>query len=268
MTEHDAPRPTRVGSRVLIAGCAALAYLIFLAVTAWAVLFLAGIGPIHTIDDGGPRYDAVVAILIDASLLGVFAVQHSVMARPWFKARWTRIVPTAIERSVYVLAASGVLALLFWRWSPLPDQVWAVSGAASDILWAVYGAGWLLVVCSTCLINHFELFGLRQAYRSARNRTQAEQRFQTPWLYRLVRHPIMTGFLIVFWATPTMTVGHLIFGVLASGYIVLAVRLEEHDLIATLPEYQEYAARTPRFLPQPRRRDREPAVTPTTRSSS
>jgi methanethiol S-methyltransferase len=177
-------------------------------------------------------------------------VQHSVMARPWFKRRWTRMVPAPLERSTFVLAASLALAVVFWQWRPIDDVVWATHGAGAVGLWVGYGLGWLVVVFSTFLIDHFELFGLRQVYLHGRGLPRHDAGFTTPLLYRFVRHPIMVGFLIVFWAVPTMTVGHLMFSTLASAYILVAVRFEERDLCRALPEYRHYQTRTPRFIPR------------------
>lgn len=255
-------RPVPVGgARLAVIAYAVLTYLFFLAVLLLTVLFLADVVLAHTVDRGGPQRSTAQAVVIDAALLGLFAVQHSVMARPWFKRRWTRVVPPAVERSTYVLVASAVLALLLWQWSPVPAAVWTTGGTWRGLLWGLYGVGWLLVVGSTFLINHFELFGLQQAYRRIRGQDQPRPGFVTPLLYRLVRHPLMAGFFIVFWAAPTMTRGRLLFAVLSSAYILLAVRWEEHDLTAELPEYAAYAARTPRFVPTPWRHSGTAATT-------
>jgi protein-S-isoprenylcysteine O-methyltransferase Ste14 len=227
-----------------------IAYLGFLAVTLYAVAFLADLGVPRTVDRGPHRSDTAAAITIDSALLGLFAVQHSVMARPWFKRRLTRLVSTPLERSTYVLAASSALALVFWQWRPIDGVVWAIGGGGAVALWVGYGVGWLVVVFSTFLIDHFDLFGLRQVYRHARGQPGHVPELRTPLLYRFVRHPIMVGFLVVFWAAPTMTVGHLLFSTLASAYIAAAVRLEERDLCRDLPEYRAYQARTGRFVPR------------------
>jgi methanethiol S-methyltransferase len=222
----------------------AVAYLVFAGVFVYTAGFLAGVGVPKGIDDGtdGPAW---IAVLVDGGLLGLFAVQHSVMARPWFKGWWTRRIPPAIERSTYVLAASLVVILLLWQWRPLPDQVWSVgAGWARGLLWIVYGLGWVLLLGSTFAIGHLEMFGLREEVPG----------FRQPLLYRLVRHPIMVGFFIVFWAAPDMSVGRLLFAGLGSGYILVAVRFEEHDLGKQLGEpYRRYMAETPRFVPRLRR---------------
>lgn len=245
------------------AALAVVAYLSFTAVSAYAVVFVAGRGGPRTVDHGGAHTGPWSAAVIDALLLGLFAAQHSVMARPGFKRRWTRLVPGHAERSVYVLAASAVLALTFWQWRPIPARVWDVGPAAPRaVLWAVFGFGWALAVAMTFAIDHLDLVGLRQAWRHRRGRPPAAAAFTLPLPYRLVRHPMMTGFILGLLATPTMTAGHLLFAVLGCGYILVAVRLEERDLAAALPEYRGYAAGTPRFVPRPRRR---PAAAPQAR---
>jgi protein-S-isoprenylcysteine O-methyltransferase Ste14 len=194
-------------------------------------------------------------VVVDLALLTLFAVQHSVMARPWFKRWWTRLVAPSVERSTYVLVASLVVALMVWQWRPLPDLVWSVDAPwARGLLWVLYLTGWAVLVLSTFLIGHFDLFGVRQALARFRRRPYAEPGFREPLFYRVVRHPLMVGFLILFWATPDMSVGHLLFAGAASGYILIAVRFEEHDLRRELGEpYERYAARVPRFVPGLRR---------------
>jgi methanethiol S-methyltransferase len=236
--------------RVLTLAYGAFAYLAFLATFGYTIGFLAGIAVPKGVDDGagGPAW---LAVLVDGALLALFAVQHSVMARPWFKRWWTRLIPAAIERSTYVLAASLVVVLLIGAWRPIPDAVWSVEvGWARVLLWCVQGMGWGVLVLSTVLIGHFDMFGLRQVLARARERAYPEPGFRQPWLYRLVRHPIMVGFLIAFWATPDMSIGRLLFVATATGYILVAVRFEERDLHAQFGEaYQLYAAEVPRFLP-------------------
>lgn len=234
---------------------AALAYLSFLAVSAYAVAFLAGAGVPRTVDGGGPSGHGPGAAVIDAALLGLFAAQHSVMARPAVKRRLTRVVPVPAERSVYVLATSAVLGVIFWQWRPIPRVVWDVHfGPARVALWIGYGLSWLLVVAMTYAIDHWELFGIAPALRELRGRRPAAPQFRLPLAYQLVRHPMMTGFMLAFVVTPHMSAGHLLFAGLGIAYVVGAVRLEERDLAAALPEYGDYAARTPRFVPLPRRR--------------
>lgn len=229
-----------------------LAYALFLAVFVYLVLFLAGVGVPKGIDDG-QAHPVWLAVVVDVVLLVLFAVQHSVMARPWFKRWWTRFVAPSIERSTYVVLASAVLALLVWQWRPLPATVWSVEPAvARTALWAGYASGWAILVSSTFLLGHFELFGLRQV----RNRATATPAFREPFIYRYIRHPLMVGFLIAFWSTPDMSVGRLLLTVGMTGYIVVAVRFEEHDLRRDLGDpYERYVERVPRFVPaSPRRR--------------
>jgi methanethiol S-methyltransferase len=237
--------------RILVLAYGAVAYVMFLAALGYTIGFLAGVGVPKGVDDGatGPVW---LAVVVDLLLLSLFAVQHSVMARPWFKQRWTRVVSPAIERSTYVLAASLVVALLLWQWRPMPDPVWSVDNTAlRTILWAGYTLGWAVLVLSTFQIGHFDLFGMRQVLARARDRAYAEPGFRQPLFYRLVRHPIMVGFLIAFWATPDMSVGRLLFAAVATGYIVVAVRFEEQDLRRHLGEsYGRYAADLPRFVPR------------------
>ena len=186
-----------------------VSYLFFLGSLLYAIGFVGGLVVPKTIDSGGTA-EMPTAVVIDLTLLSLFAVQHSVMARPAFKRWWTQVIPPAMERSTYVLASSLILILLFWLWQPLPSVVWHVTHRwAAGLLWTIFGAGWLIVVVSTFLIDHFDLFGLRQVILYFNGKPYTPPPFRTPWLYRIVRHPIMLGFLIAFWATPTMTQGHL-----------------------------------------------------------
>jgi protein-S-isoprenylcysteine O-methyltransferase Ste14 len=190
------------------------------------------------------------ALLVNLGLLGLFAVQHSVMARPAFKRWWTRLVPEAAERSTYVLFSSLALIALFWFWQPMGGLIWQLeSPAAVNTMYVVYAAGWLLLLYSTFLINHFDLFGLRQVWLHLRGKPYTQLAFRTPWLYRQVRHPLYVGWLMIFWATPTMTVAHLLFAVMTTAYILVAIRLEERDLIAAHPEYADYRQRVPMIVP-------------------
>jgi protein-S-isoprenylcysteine O-methyltransferase Ste14 len=174
------------------------------------------------------------------------------MARPWFKRRWTRIVPEPAERASFVLAASLVLALLFWLWRPVGGTVWNLSGPGADALWAVYAAGWATAISSTFLISHSDLFGLRQAWLHARRTRYGSPPFTGRGLYGRIRHPLMAGFLVVFWSAPTMTAGHLLFAATATGYVLAGIAFEEHDLIQSLGEaYAAYRARVPALIPRP-----------------
>lgn len=238
-------------ARLATVAYGALSYVAFLATFTYTVGFLAGLVVPKGVDDGtaGPAWQAVLA---DLALLSLFAVQHSVMARPWFKKAWTRLVPPSIERSTYVLAASGAVALLLWQWRPLPETVWSAGPAwARGLLWAGCLLGWGIVLLSTFLLGHFDLFGLKQVVARWQARDYAQPTFRQPSLYRLVRHPLMSGFLLAFWLTPDMSQGRLLFAAVASAYIVVAVRFEEHDLRAHIgPDYDRYAARVPRFVPR------------------
>jgi protein-S-isoprenylcysteine O-methyltransferase Ste14 len=233
------------------AGYAVTAYLGFVAVSLYAIAFLADVAVPRTVDRGGPASAVSVAVAVDVALLAVFAVQHSVMARPAFKRRWTRVVPAHVERATYVLATSAALALAFWQWRPIPHVLWDVrSPAARVLLWAIGLAGWLWAIAMTFAIDHLDLLGLRQVARRLRGRSDRAPAFALPLPYRLVRHPMMTGFFVAFLVTPTMTVGHLLFAALGCAYIVLGVGLEERDLVRDLPPYATYAAVTPRFFPR------------------
>jgi methanethiol S-methyltransferase len=243
-------RPARRGAAaLLILGYAAAAYLLFLAVLVYAIGFFAGVGVPKGIDQG-PRSPWPLAVTIDLLLLLLFAAQHSVMARPWFKRRWTRLVPVPAERATYVLCANLLLVLLFWQWRPVVGTVWHLSGPAAGVLAGVYAAGWAVAVGSTFMINHLDLFGLRQAYLYARGAAYRPPPFTERALYRWVRHPLMTGFVIVFWAAPVMTAGHLLFAAAATGYILVGITFEERDAGRDLGEaYRAYQGRVPALVP-------------------
>ena len=194
------------------------------------------------------------AVLVDLGLLALFAVQHSVMARPAFKRWWTRLIPESAERSTYILFSSLALILLFYFWQPLGGIVWDVdSTAGAYTLYGLYAAGWLLLFYVTFLINHFDLFGLRQVWLQLRGRAYMPVSFRTPWLYRQVRHPLYLGWLMLIWATPTMTVAHLLFAVMTTVYILVAIQFEERDLVDGHPEYAEYRKQVPMIVPFIRR---------------
>jgi protein-S-isoprenylcysteine O-methyltransferase Ste14 len=204
--------------------------------------------------DSAPIGALGTSLLINLALLGLFAVQHSVMARPAFKRVWTRIVPQPVERSTYVLASSLALIVLFWQWRPLGGVVWDVQDPIGrTLLHAGFAFGWLLVLVTTFLINHFDLFGLRQVWLHLRGRPYQPLPFTTPGPYRLVRHPLYVGWLFAFWSTPTMTVTHLLFAVGTTAYILLAIRFEERDLVEAHPEYADYRKRVPMLMPAGRR---------------
>mgnify|MGYP000036951025 FL=1 len=229
----------------------AVSYSLFLVVFVYAMWFVADVVVPRSVDRAidAPVWQAVV---IDLGLLTVFAVQHSVMARPAFKRWWTRFIPTAIERSTYVLFASLALALVFWQWREIDTTVWQVDFAPAAVaLDALATVGWMTVLASTFMIDHFELFGVRQVVLAWQSKAHAEKGFRTVLLYRLVRHPLMLGFLVAFWATPTMTAGHLLFSLTTTAYILVALRLEERDLIAALgDQYRTYRENVPMLVPR------------------
>ena len=245
--------PTPSASAPVILGYAVLAYAAFLAVLGYAIGFFADAGVPKGID-GGPRSPWPLAVAIDLLLLLLFAVQHTVMARPWFKRRWTRVVPAPAERATFVVAASLALALLFWLWQPVGGTVWQLSGAAGAVLGAVYLAGWAVALSATFMVSHADLFGLRQAYLNWRGVTYRPPAFTERGLFRWIRHPLMAGFLIVFWAAPVMTLGHVLLAALATGYILTGISFEERDLRRDLgARYRDYAARVPALIPAPAR---------------
>jgi len=229
-------------------------YLIFLVTFLYAIAFVGGFAVPSRLD--GPLTTSLpAAIVIDCGLLTLFAVQHSVMARRWFKERWTQIVPWSIERSTYVLCASLALLLLFRQWQPIGIPIWSVEHpAARAVLWALFAAGWATVLIVTFLINHFDLFGLRQVWLPLVGKPYVRVSFRTPLPYRFVRHPLYFGFLLAFWMTPTMTLAHLVFALATTVYILLAIQLEERDLVAEHGRrYEEYRRSVPMLLPISRR---------------
>jgi protein-S-isoprenylcysteine O-methyltransferase Ste14 len=232
-----------------------LAYVLFLGAFLYAIAFVGNLHSLKTIDSGeaGPL---VPALIIDTLLLGLFAIQHSVMARPAFKIWWTKFVPQPVERATYVLLASLALLLLYWQWRPIPDVIWSVTNPnAVLVLQAIFWTGWAVVLISTFLINHFELFGLRQVYARIRGQTLPAPVFKTPFFYKKVRHPIYLGFLLAFWATPSMSAGHLLFAIATTGYILIGIYLEERDLIALFgDQYRRYREQVSMLIPFPGRK--------------
>ena len=191
-----------------------------------------------------------LALMVDGGLLALFALQHSIMARPWFKRAWTRVVPEPAERSTYVLFSSVAMFLMFGQWQPIGAVVWNVGdGVLSAVMIGLYAAGLLIVLLSTFLINHFDLFGLRQVWRHVRGEPQQGLKFVLPVLYRIVRHPLYVGWFFAFWCTPTMTVTHLVFAVMTTAYILIAIQFEERDLVHEHPEYADYRRRVPMLIP-------------------
>jgi methanethiol S-methyltransferase len=229
----------------------AISYIVFLVAFLYAIAFVGNFVVPKTIDSG-PVRPIQEALIVNVLLLSAFAIQHSVMARPGFKKWWTKIIPKTIERSTFVLLASLVLLLLYWQWRPIPMQIWVVENPFGQILLqALFSLGWLIVFLGTFMINHFDLFGLRQVYLNLRNRDYTELGFRTPGFYRFVRHPIMLGFIIAFWATPVMTAGHLLFAVATTGYILIALQLEERDLVNYFgDQYRQYRQKTSMLIPR------------------
>jgi methanethiol S-methyltransferase len=224
-------------------------YLAFLASFLYAIGFLGNFGVPKSIDSG-PQLPFTYALLINCAVLGVFAVQHSVMARQWFKEAWTAFVPQPLERSTYVLFSSLALILLFWVWEPMGGVVWNVESAVGKgTLYALYALGWVIVLVSTFLINHFDLFGLRQVWLYLRGVEYRPLGFRTPGPYRYIRHPLYLGWLLVFWSAPKMSVAHLVFAVATTAYILIAIQFEERDLVRFHREYAEYRRRVPMLLP-------------------
>jgi protein-S-isoprenylcysteine O-methyltransferase Ste14 len=230
-----------------------LAYVLFFATFLYLVAFVGDLPLVsYTVDRGGDVGSWPIAIAVDLILVALFGLQHSVMARPAFKRRWTRIVPEPIERSIFVVSASLMLILMFVLWRPIPAPVWTITnGVAADAIWALFGLGWLIVLLSTFLINHFELFGLSQVWGHARGKPAAEAMFRTPLLYKVVRHPLYSGFILAFFASPIMSAGHLLLATAMLGYIVIAIGHEERDLVAMFGDrYVEYRGRVGMLVPR------------------
>src|SRR2546426_8720848 len=240
--------------RILFFGYGSLSYLIFFGTFLYAIGFIGNFWVPSGLD-GVPQGPIATAFAIDAALLTLFATQHSIMARKWFTDRWTRLVPKPIERSTDVLFSSLALILLFWQWRPMGGVVWSVEDpAARIVLRALFGFGWALVLVSTFLINHFDLFGLRQVWLYLRARPYSTLKFATPGPYRIVRHPLYVGWLFAFWMTPTMTLAHMLFAVATTGYILLAIQWEERDLAREhSKDYEEYRRSVPMIVPFIRR---------------
>jgi methanethiol S-methyltransferase len=232
-----------------------LSYVVFFVTFLYAVGFVGNLVVPKTIDSGF-QGGAGSALVVNILLLALFALQHSIMARRPFKKWWAKIVPVEIERSTYVLFSSIVLILMFYFWRPVTDVIWSVQGTAlADILWALYFFGWFFVLTGTFLINHFNLFGLQQVYRALKKQEQQYPKFVTPFYYKFVRHPLMLGFIIAFWAAPVITAGHLLFAIATTGYILIAIQLEERDLVSYHGEaYKRYQREVSQIIPMPQKK--------------
>jgi len=240
--------------RVSIFAYGVISYAIFFATFLYAVGFIGNFA-VPTTLDGIPAMDFTTALLIDLGLLGLFALQHSVMARPAFKRWFTKLVPETAERSTYVLLSSLALIAMFAWWQPLGGQVWNVTSPLREMLWGGFAFGWLLVLFSTFLINHFDLFGLRQVWLQLMGRPYTQLEFRTPGPYSYVRHPLYVGWFFAFWCTPTMTISHLVFAIATTGYILIAIQLEERDLVAHFGKtYSKYQEQVPMLVPFTRKR--------------
>ncbi|HEX3397926.1 MAG TPA: isoprenylcysteine carboxylmethyltransferase family protein [Steroidobacteraceae bacterium] len=238
-------------SRITIFAYGVLSYLVFFAVFLYGIGFIGGFSTPTSLD-GVPTTSLAHALTVDLALLAAFALQHSGMARPAFKAWWKRFVPEAAERSTYVLLSSLALAALYIYWEPIGGVIWsAQDGVVRNGIIGLYLLGWLLLLYTTFLIDHFDLFGLKQVWRRLFNKTYRAPVFRTPSLYKVVRHPLYIGWLTIFWAAPTMTVSHLIFALATTAYILIAIRFEEHDLVSAFgTTYVDYRARTPMLIPR------------------
>jgi methanethiol S-methyltransferase len=232
-----------------------VSYFAFLVTFIYAIGFVGDLFFPKTIDSGTSG-SLGQSFFIDAVLLALFAIPHSLMARAGFKRWWTRMIPQVVERSTYVLVSSLLLAFLFWQWQPIPNVVWEVRNSVGRVvLQVIFWLGWAIVVISTFLISHFDLFGLRQVYLHEAGKPAGEPNFRTPGLYRFVRHPLMSGFIIAFWATPKMTLGHLLFAASTTIYILIALRFEERDLVRVHGSaYESYRERVSMLLPLPKNR--------------
>jgi methanethiol S-methyltransferase len=245
--------------RLLVLLFGAASYAVFFATFLYAFGFIGNVIVPKSIDSE-PASSFTTALLVDAGLLALFALQHSIMARQWFKRMWTRIIPEPAERSAYVLFSSAALILLFWQWQPLGGIIWNIEGgAAQAVIYAFFAAGWLIVLLSTFMINHFDLFGLRQVWLYFRGRPYTPLQFRTPFFYKFVRHPLYFGWLLAFWFTPVMTAAHLFFAVMTTAYILIAIRFEECDLVSQHGDsYRSYRDRVPMILPVGSRPERTP----------
>lgn len=234
-----------------------IAYAVFFASFLYAIAFTGNLqieGIVDKTIDSGMPGELIPSIIVNVLLLGLFGIQHTVMARPGFKAAWTKIVPESIERSTYVLLSSLILFLIYFQWRPMPEMVWALEagGLANQVVGGVFWAGWIIVLLSTFMIDHFELFGLSQVLANMQGRTPPTTAFKMNALYKITRHPIMLGFIIAFWAAPAMSQGHLLFAVVTTAYIFVALQFEERDLVNDLGDtYIEYRKKVRMIIPLP-----------------
>ena len=238
-------------TRALLMGIAIVCYFAFFASFVYLIGFVGDFPGLPTTVDHGPAAPLTMAVLIDLALIALFGLQHSVMARSGFKAAWTKIVPATIERSLYCLATALVLAVMYRFWLPIPQVIWDVRGSGLGmVLLTLFGLGWLTVFIATWLLNHFELFGLAQAWRNFTGAAEPADNFKTPSFYRYVRHPIYTGFFLAFWATPAMTLGHLVLAAGMTAYILIGISYEERDLMARFgSRYAEYRGKVGMLFP-------------------
>lgn len=238
-------------SRVAYLTFGVLAYLLFFGTFLYLIAFVGNFPGVPRSVDRGPEVAPLLAVLVDVALISLFGLQHSIMARQGFKRAWTKIVPQAVERSAYVLASSAVLWLLYYFWLPIDMTIWHVENPAiAGVLWAVFALGWLVVLLSTFLISHFELFGLKQVFQNLHGGNVIEPQLHQPLFYKLVRHPLYAGFLLAFWSIPVITAGHLLFAVAMTAYVLIAIRYEERDLVAVFGQgYRDYRARVGMLIP-------------------
>ena len=238
-------------SRALCLLFAGIAYAIFFATFLYLISFVGNLPFAPVTIDRGPESPLAVAVIVDLALIAIFGLQHSIMARQGFKRAWTRIVPAQLERSVYVLAASAALIVMFLFWRPITTPVWEVGEGAAFVLWLLFASGWLIVLLSTFLINHFELFGLQQAWLHMSGREAHAPELRQPFFYRWVAHPLYAGFFVAFWSTPRMTAGHLLFALGMSVYILIAIRYEERDLRGLFgKDYDQYRSGVGMLIPR------------------